>query len=140
MIGQIAGILFAEADHWREMGRDFRVDHDKLDPTLIIASVIVLTTVVLFLWFLHRMMNRQEGRRVYNSPKQLFRSLCRLHELSGPERRALTSLARGEQPTQPAILFLSPERFDAAIAVTKSASQRNLLENLRAKLFADLIA
>jgi hypothetical protein len=131
-------VLFAEADHWREMGRDFRVDHEKLDPTLIIASVIVLVAVVLFLWFLHRLMNRQEGKRAYNSPKQLFRSLCRLHELSSAERRALAHLARGEQSPQPASLFLSPDRVTAAIATSGSASQRKLLENLRAKLFADL--
>jgi hypothetical protein len=131
-------MLFAEADHWREMGRDFRVDHEKLDPTLIVASLVVLVTVVAFLWLLHRLMNRQEGRRVYNSPKQLFRSLCRLHELSGAERRALTHLARGEQPPQPASLFLSPDRVTAAIATSGSASQRKLLEDLRAKIFADL--
>jgi hypothetical protein len=135
MIRSTSLVLFAEADHWREMGRDFRVDHDKLDPTLIIASVIVLVTVVLFLWFLHRLMNRQEGKRAYNSPRQLFRSLCRLHELSGAERRALTYLSRGDQP---AILFLSPDRFDAAINATGSATQRRMLEALRAKLFADL--
>jgi hypothetical protein len=87
---------------------------------------------------LHRLMNRQEGRRVYNSPKQLFRSLCRLHELSGAERRALASLARGEQPPQPASLFLSPDRFATAIATSGSASQRKLLESLRAKIFVDL--
>ena len=135
MIGHATAILFAEADHWREMGRDFRVDHEKLDPTLIIASAVVLITVVAFLWFLHRAMNRQEGKRAYNSPRQLFRSLCRLHELSGAERRALSYLARGDQP---AILFLSPDRFDAAIAATGSASQRKMLEALRGKLFADL--
>ncbi len=131
-------VLFAEADHWREIGRDFRVDHEKLDPTLIVASLIVLVAVVAFLWFLHRLMNRQEGRRVYNSPKQLFRSLCRLHELSGAERRALAYLARGEQSPQPAFLFLSPDRVDAALASPGSDSQHKLLENLRAKLFADL--
>ena len=140
MIGKTSLLLLAEADHWREIGRDFRVDHEKLDPTLIFSSAIVLLTVVIFLWLLHRMMNRQEGRRVYNSPKLLFRSLCRLHELSSPERRALTNLVRGEQPPQPALLFLSPERFDAAIAGTNSASQRKLLESLRTKLFADLNA
>jgi hypothetical protein len=131
-------VLFAEADHWREMGRDFRVDHEKLDPTLKVASLIVLVAVVAFLWFLHRLMNRQEGRRVYNSPIQLFRSLCRLHELSGAERRALAYLARGEQSPQPASLFLSPDRMTAAIETSGTASQRKLLENLRAKLFADL--
>ena len=69
--------LLAQANRWREMGRDFRVDHTKLDPSLIVASLVVLVAVIAFLWFLHRLMNKREGRRLYNSPKQLFRSLCR---------------------------------------------------------------
>jgi hypothetical protein len=101
--------LFAQAEHWREMGRDFRVDHEKLDPTLIIVSGIVLVAVVSFLIVLHRLMNRQEGRRQYNSPKQLFRSLCKLHELTTAERKMLVQLARGQQLPQPGLLFLAPE-------------------------------
>jgi hypothetical protein len=131
-------VLFAQADRWREMGRDFRVDHTKLDPSLIIASLIVLVAVIAFLWFLHRLMNKREGRRLYNSPKKLFRSLCRLHELTRAERRTLVSLARSQQLLQPASLFLAPERFAASIASPAWQSQRRQLERLRTKLFAKM--
>ena len=131
-------ILFAQTDRWREMGRDFRVDHTKLDPSLIIASVIVLMTVIGFLWFLHRLMNKREGRRLYNSPKHLFRSLCRLHELTRAERRTLVNLARSQELPQPASLFLASERFTAALASPAWQSQRRQLERLRAKLFAGI--
>jgi hypothetical protein len=131
-------VLFAQADRWREMGRDFRVDHTKLDPSLIVASLIVLVAVIAFLWFLHRLMNKREGRRLYNSPKKLFRSLCRLHELTRAERRTLVSLARSQQLQQPASLFLSPEQFVAAIASPAWQSQRRQVERVRTKLFAKM--
>jgi hypothetical protein len=131
-------ILVAQADRWREMGRDFRVDHTKLDPSLIIASIVVLIAVIAFLWFLHRLMNRREGRRLYNSPKQLFRSLCRLHELNGAGRRMLVQLAHSQQLPQPASLFLDPDRFAAALKSPAWQSQRRQIERLRAKLFAGL--
>ncbi len=130
--------IFAQAEHWREMGRDFRVDHDKLDPTLIIVCTVVLAVVTGFLFALHRLMNRQEGQRQYNSPKQLFRSLCRLHGLTGGEKRLLMQLARGEGLGQPGMLFLAPERFDEAIAVAKSPAHKRALESVRGKLFAGL--
>jgi hypothetical protein len=131
-------VLLAEADSWREMGRDFRVDHTKLDPSLIIASLVVLVAVVAFLGFLHRLMNRREGRRLYNSPKQLYRSLCRLHELTAADRRTLAQLARSARLTQPASLFLDPDRFTAALKSPAWQSQRQHLERLHAKLFAGL--
>src|SRR5207302_413248 len=130
-------VLLAEAEKWREMGRDFRVDHAKLDPSLIFASVVVLVLVVGFLWFLHRLMNRQEGRRLYNSPQQLFRSLCKLHELSGAECRLLAQIARAHHLSQPACLFLEPDQFNAAMTIPAFQSQRKQLDNLRGKLFAD---
>ncbi|HEV2968774.1 MAG TPA: hypothetical protein VGY55_02220 [Pirellulales bacterium] len=130
--------LLAESEQWREMGRDFRVDHTKLDPGLIFASIIVLVTVIAFLWFLHRLMNRREGRRLYNSPKKLFRSLCNLHELTRAERRMLARLASTDQLPQPAGVFLDPDRFDVAITLPAFRSQRTQLEQLRTKLFAGL--
>jgi hypothetical protein len=131
-------VLLAEAQSWREMGRDFRVDHTKLDPSLIIASLVVLIAVIAFLGYLHRLMNRREGRRLYNSPKQLFHSLCRLHELTAADRRALVQLARSERLPQPASLFLDPDRFTTALRSPVWQSQRPHLERLRAKLFAGL--
>ena len=85
--------LLAQAENWREMGRDFRSDHLKLDPGLILASLAVLVAVVVFLFVLARLMNRQEGRRVYNNPKQLFLGLCRAHDLSPAQRRLLVQVA-----------------------------------------------
>jgi hypothetical protein len=87
---------------------------------------------------LHRLMNRREGQRLYNSPKQLFRSLWRLHELTAADRRALVQLARSERLTQPAGLFLDLDLFTAAVKSPAWQSQRQQFESLHVKLFAGL--
>jgi hypothetical protein len=131
-------LLLAQSDRWREMGRDFRVDHTKLDPGLIFVSLVVLAAVMCFLVWLNRMMNRQEGRRLYNNPKQLFRSLCRAHDLSRGQQRLLLQIARLQNLQQPAVLFVEPERFDqAAKAWTSQAAATNAAE-LKQILFAGL--
>jgi len=130
--------LLAQAENWREMGRDFRSDHLKLDPGLIVASLAVLVAVVIFLFVLARLMNRQEGRRIYNNPKQLFLGLCRAHELTSAQRRLLVQVARAENVVLPASLFLEPDRLTAAAANPSFRSQKAQLKALRETLFADL--
>ncbi len=127
-------MLFAQSDRWRDMGRDFRADHSKLDPGLIFVSLVVLVAVIGFLWWLNRMMNRQEGRRQYNNPKQLFRSLCRAHNLTRAQQRLLLNVARIQGMTQPASLFLEPDRFDEAAKGGLSAAAEQLAE-LKKHLF-----
>jgi hypothetical protein len=126
----------AQIDKWREMGRDFQTDHSKLEPGLIAASLVVLAIVVAFLWFLARLMNRQEGRRLFNNPQQLFRSLCRAHELSRADRRLLLQIGRIRKIFQPASLFLEPDQFDAASEQPVFHGQERALQRLRDHLFA----
>ncbi len=120
------------------MGRDFRVDHEKLDPGLIFVSLVVLAAVIGFLIWLNRMMNRQEGRRVYNNPKQLFRSLCRAHDLSRGQQRLLLQIARLQNLPQPAVLFVEPERFDQAERYWSSQTARSQAAELKEVLFEGL--
>jgi len=131
-------LLLGQIDKWEEMGRDFRTDHTKLDPTLITASIVTLLVVIVFLWGLTRLFNRQEGRRLYNSPKQLFRSLCRAHELDRAQCRLLLQIARTQNVAQPASLFLEPERLDSAVRQPQFKGQEDSLRQLRARLFTDL--
>lgn len=125
----------AQIDKWREMGRDFQSDHSKLAPQLIAASLLVLALVVVFLWLLTRLMNRQEGRRLFNDPKQLFRNLCRAHMLGRVDRRLLLQIGRIQQLGQPASLFLEPDRFDAALQLPAFDGQEQAIKALRDRLF-----
>ena len=131
-------LLFGQIDKWEQMGRDFRHDHTKLDPSLIVVSIVTLLVVIVFLWALSRLLNRQEGRRLFNSPKQLFRSLCRAHELSRAQCRLLLQIARSQNVSQPASLFLEPERLDTAARQPQFKSQQEAFRHLRARLFSDL--
>jgi len=125
----------AQIDKWREMGRDFQSDHSKLAPGLIAASLVVLAIVVVFLWFLARLMNQQEERRLFNDSKQLFRSLCRAHELSRADRRLLLQIGRIRQNTQAASLFLDPDIIDAALRQPAFHGQQPAIKKLRDRLF-----
>jgi hypothetical protein len=133
-------LLLAQSDRWREMGRDFRVDHTKLDPGLIFVSLVVLVAVVVFLAWLNKMMNRQDNRRLYNNPKQLFRSLCRAHDLSRSQQRLLLHIARHLNLAQPAVLFVEPERLDQVAKAWQSQSAGAQLVELKQILFEGMNA
>ena len=130
--------VLAQTDRWKEMGRDFRADHSKLDATLLIVSVVVLIGVLIFMWILNRAMTQQEGPRLYNDPKQLFRDLCRAHELTGGQRRLLLAIARSQKLQQPAMLFVEPDRLTAAQAAKEFRRYKGTLGKLSSALFNDL--
>jgi hypothetical protein len=132
-----AGLL-AQAENWREMGRDFRSDHTKLDPALIVASLLVFVAVVAFLVVLARFMRREEATRQFNDPKELFDSLCQIHELTPPQRRLLAQVAKQQNLPQPAFLFLEPQRLASAAGDPTLHGQAEQLRILRGRLFADL--
>jgi hypothetical protein len=129
--------LFAQIEKWHEMGREFQSDHSKLAPDLIVVCILVLVIVILFLWGLVRLMNRQEGRRSFNNPKQLFDSLARAHQLNRQDRRIFLQIARVHQVAQPSRLFLDPDQFDAALAQHELQGQETAIAKLRDRLFAN---
>jgi hypothetical protein len=133
-----SGTLLAQIDKWQEMGRDFRSDRPKFDPTILFACFGILLAIICAIWFLSRILTRQEGRRLFNSPRQLFRGLCRAHELNGADRRLLMQIARFENIPQPASLFLQPESFDSAARRPQFKEQAPQLRQLRGRLFRDL--
>lgn len=130
--------LLAQIDKWREMGREFQTDRPKLGLGTVIASIAVLAVVIVFLWLLARLMNRQEGRRLFNNPKQLFRSLCRAHHLNRADRRLLARIGRLRRLPQPASLFLEPEHLDRAWENPACRGEQAAIKRLRARLFGEL--
>jgi hypothetical protein len=134
----LSGILLGQIEKWQQMGRDFRTDRPKLDPTILIACFGILLAIVCGIWLLSRLLTRQEGRRLFNSPRQLFRGLCGQHELSRTERRLLKQVARFENIEQPASLFLQPEAFDIAARHPEFAQQVPQLRDLCRRLFEGL--
>jgi hypothetical protein len=127
--------LLAQMDKWREMGRNFQSDRPTHSPALVVACLSVLAVVVVSLWLLVRLMNRQEGRRLSNDPRQLFRSLCRAHQLNRADRRLVAQIGRLRQLAQPASLFLEPDQFDAAAELPALHGQEAAIKRLRNRLF-----
>ena len=119
----------------RDGARISRSDHSKLGPGLIVASLFVLADRRRVSVGLARLMNRQEGRRLFNNPKQLFRSLCRGHQLAG---RSAASRADWPQPADRAagqLVFSIPSRSMLSLGDAAFEGQELAVKRLRDRLF-----
>jgi hypothetical protein len=63
-------------------------------------------------WLFTRWYSRRESRPV-NSPRALFRDLCRAHQLGHADRKLLREIAEWHGLADPVQLFLEPHRFQA---------------------------
>ena len=132
------GIVFAARSRLESLGSGFRGRHARIETEHIIAGAIVVCGIVLGLWLLSYIMSFQEDRRGYSSPKRLFISLCRAHELRWSQWWLLWRVARRQRLRDPARLFLEPERFEPSRLGASLCGRANDLLRLRQKLFADL--
>lgn len=100
---------------------------------LIILGVIAVVGLAASL--LSRYLAKTEHARL-NSPRALFRELCRLHGLKFRERQAMRRLARFHRLAHPARLFLEPDRFGAALEHPLLQMHARQLSLIRERLFA----
>jgi hypothetical protein len=136
---QAAGRLFAQAERttspvW-DMGRNFREAGDNfqwIDVAVVVAIVAVIGVVLALLVYY----TSQREKRGYRRPGNLFHELCRGHELDRRSRRLLKQLARQQKLAQPALLFVSPERWSETAIAGSNIAQRVQLMRLRDRLFA----
>src|SRR5437868_102668 len=91
------------------MGAGFRGEKNDYDITPFLVFICVLTVVVTTLFLLDRWIRRHNRLKIYNSPTELFRQLCRTHELARHECQQLKQLATHWQLTHPASLFVEPD-------------------------------
>jgi len=127
--------LLARTEDLRSMSEGFRsVGYgDKAWETMIVAGVIIGVCLTLFL--VGRYYRRFERLKSYDSPPELFRELCRVHQLDWSSRRLLQRLAAEWEMTSPALLFVEPERFNVVRLPMEWHEETDRLEKLRAKLF-----
>ena len=78
---------------------------------------------------------RSDQHQLFNSPRRLFRTLCRAHQLDRPARWLLVQIARAEGIDQPARLFLEPECFRREPLHPSLRGKRAAIEALAARLF-----
>ena len=130
-------LLAAEQDRMQDLFRAFRAAQAREGIGQIFYGLLVCTAVaaaVLFLVQLIRSRRRQTGRA---SPWGLFTELCRAHKLNWRQRWLLWRLARIEQLSHPARLFLEPEWYATAGLPRELRHNAAQLNAIRARLFAD---
>ena len=121
-----------------DLTRQFRERRAAMSPSMAVAVLAIVTGIVLGFWLWARVAERREQSRGANRPWRLLWSLARAHGLRGPEIWCLWRLARYQRLTDPARLFLEPERLSAEQA--GQIAKPELLESLRVRLFAGLEA
>jgi hypothetical protein len=129
-------VLWADLSLLRGMGSGFRGKKATLDTKDLLIWVGIVAGVAIVVWFLSQLLSRQERVRRFNSPRALFRILCRAHELDRASKSLLKRLARYHQLSHPARLFLEPQRFELDGLGPEWVSQREPLAVLRERLFA----
>jgi hypothetical protein len=130
--------MFARTRDLRSMSEGFRSVgyEDKAFETLIATGIIVGISLTLIL--IGRYFRRFERLKSYDSAPELFRELCRLHRLDWSSRRLLRRLAAEWEMTSPALLFIEPERFNAARLPVEWQEKSQDLERIRQRLFGAL--
>lgn len=98
-----------------------------------VAAAIVLA--VLVIGFACRYLPRIL-KRMQDSPRRIYRTLCRAHKLSWSHRRLLLKLARSSG-LPPQSLFLQPETLESALRDPNWQHATAHISALQAKLFGN---
>ncbi len=130
-------LLLAERNPFRDMASVVRDRREHFDPLDLLPWLFVLAALFGSLAIVSRYLNRQDKRRLYNNPRALFIALCRAHELGRMDCRLLRQLAKANDVEQPALLFLDPELFEAALSAPEFRRHQTAIEALIAKLFVN---
>lgn len=128
-------MLLGQSSRLESLASGVRYKSSTFDSSDVLLGFGIVAGVILGISFLYMLMNRSERTRRFNSPKELFRSLCRVHQLDRANRRVLKAMARHQRLTQPARLFLEPERFESVNLSPALRTQLGVVEALQAKLF-----
>jgi hypothetical protein len=91
---------------------------------------------VLSIWYFARFRKPRPKEHAPQSPQQLFRELCRAHNLTAAQERLLEWVISDRQLSQPGLLFLDPLLLERAISRSDAPGVRRRLTDLRSKLFA----
>jgi hypothetical protein len=131
-------VLLGETERFRTVGETFRGERSvsRLNDFMLVVAGI--GAIVFLFWLVATLMPKEERVRRIDSPRKLFKALCRAHGLDWFSRRTLWKLARQHSPQHPAVLFAMPDALDASMASNPSARQMAAYRRLRVQLFGDV--
>ncbi len=130
------GMLLADFDVVRNMGHRFHGKNAELHWNDLFMLLAIVVAVAAAGCFLTRIARRERHRRT-NSPRGLFQELCRAHQLDRQSRNLLLRLAKHQELSHPARLFVDPERFAPDRLPTLLPAQAQRLARLREQLFSE---
>jgi hypothetical protein len=128
-------VVLAAQTRWESLARGFK--GRRVDSQELFTVLLILAAMVLLVWLLSLVANWRQRRGPYTSPLRLFFSLCRAHRLGWGEWWWLWRLARSQRLSDPARLFLEPERFEPSHLAAGLRGQAALFRRVRDRLFAD---
>ncbi len=136
------GLLIAQSSRVDEMARrladGFREEPVRFEGGVWWLAIVTVVVLLPAVWVLGRLMGRWPGHATWSSPGRLFASLCRAHGLGRRDRWLLRRLAAFQSLSDPARLFLEPERFHPHGLGPTLSQWGTQLQAIRSRLFAAL--
>lgn len=121
---------------------NFQVLRDRLAPRgsrnsvvivyLIVAVAGFITAAILF----DRWYRKRHSKNGYYSPEGLFRELCKAHEFTYFQQRALRSIAKTLQLQYPSDVFIEPKHLELAMEESLVSFPLESLEGIYHTLFS----
>ena len=128
----------AEQDRMQDLFRAFRATQAREGMNEVIFGLLILAGIVIVIFILSVFLNHRRRREGYTSPLGLFLNLCRAHKLKWGECWLLWRLARIEQLSEPARLFLESEWFASSGLPGELQKHAAKLKSIRDRLFAGM--
>jgi hypothetical protein len=128
-------LLLADRQLFHDMGAGFREKQQQFDAMDVLLWILLPIGFFVAVGILARILARSDKHQLFNSPRRLFRTLCRAHQLDRPSRWLLLQIARAEGIEQPARLFLEPQRFRREATHPALEGKQAAIDALAARLF-----
>jgi len=133
-------VLLAQQSPLDNFAREFQGRQTRINSGYLTTGLVILVGMVLAVWLLSLVLDRYGGRGPADNSLALFLALCRAHQLRWSEWWLLWRVARDHALSDPARLFLEPERLDSANLGPILRLRSEQLKAIRERLFAGATA
>lgn len=130
-------VIAADFNSWRQLGDYFVREWPNLAAKFMAWGGLL--SVLAAVWWTSAIYWRRRMAQTVNSPRRLFRELCRAHRLNWKEVALLHELGELRGADVPTSFFVREDEFAFDDAALDEKTRREA-EALRAKLFTDAAA